>query len=265
MKRLVVFVFILLAGCHHNSQDTNVVTANFQFSNVGALGTQNAAFFEPGSLFVWDIAANKLDFIETLTLTPKGTTAALGDQTSTSIAGIELSGVPAVFAGKEGLVSASIAGQARFSTSSAYREDYKDTITAISAYVEDLRAQNQDPDLLFHPRDNNFRLVIIRSVLRARASSLSLGGTDASDPNKVVDIALNSPVGEIASVKVRIGTNTACGAPENSASDAASPVCFFNVLVLDPLYQEGDNPRMQFGLGASAPLDKLPAALRALH
>lgn len=105
-------------------------------------------------------------------------------------------------------------------------------------------------------------MVIVRSVIRAADSSLFVGGTDSSDPNKVVDVSLNIPGGEAVAFRVRVGTRTSCG--QTGGSDGKAPACFFNTLVLDPEYAEG-NPRMQFLTGSSFPAERLPDAFRSLR
>ncbi len=254
-------VTVALSGCVEKSLST--VSANYQFSNAAGLGTQNAGLYEPGSAFLWNIGAKKLEFLDTLDLTPTtpGGVAA-GDVTSTNVAEMGLTGLPSDLLGDEGLVKASIGAKSQFVAKGARREDYRDTITALGRYVEGLIAQGNDPDLILHPRDDNFRVVIVRSVVRAEDASLFLGGTDSSDPNKIVGVSVNLPGREAASFKVRLGTNTSCG--QSGGSNGKAPPCFFNTLVLDPHYVEG-NPRMQFRVGIPFPEGDLPDAFRSLR
>lgn len=95
---------VALSACQ---QDTSVLNTNFQFSNAAALGTQNAGLYEPGSTFLWNTSTNRLEFLDTLELTPStpGGVAA-GD----NVAEMGISGLPETLFGKEGLVKASIGG-----------------------------------------------------------------------------------------------------------------------------------------------------------
>ncbi len=261
--RTLLIGFLTIIGLSGCGTDSSTVKANFQYSEVAGLGTHNAANYEPGSLFIWNIETNELDFLETLTLTPQKTVVISDDQISKSIAGLKVERVPESLLGNEEIINASIAAQSEFIVTGAVREDYAGTITKISEYVRTLKGDQQNPDLLLHPRDDKYRLVIIRSVLRAQASSLSIGGADASEPGKVIDVDLNSPIGEIASVKVQVGSSTSCGSAGDDTAET-SPVCFFKTLVLDPHYEAG-TPTMQFKLGSKSPTENLPGAFRNLH
>lgn len=262
LTRLPLFLCAALAvsACRPG---TSALNANFQFSNAAGLGTQNAGLYEPGSTFLWNISSNRLEFLDTISLTPitPGGVSA-GDVSSTNVAEMGISGLPESLFGKEGLVKASIGAQSRFVAKGALREDYNNTITALAAYVQEQVEAGNNPDLILHPREDEFRIVVIRSVIRATDSSLFVGGTDSSDPNKVVDVALNIPGGEAIALRVRVGTRTACGRSEGA--DGKAPACFFNVQVLDPEYEE-DNPRMQFLVGSNYPADNLPDAFRSLR
>ncbi|MCV2871307.1 hypothetical protein OEZ71_03250 [Defluviimonas sp. WL0050] len=257
---LVFCAALALTACR---PDASMVSANFQFSNAAGLGTQNAGLYEPGSTFLWNTATNRLEFLDTLALTPTtpgGVSA--GDVSSTNVAEMGISGLPESLFGKEGLIKASIGAKSQFVAKGALREDYNNTITALANYVQEQVTAGNNPDLILHPREDEFRIVVVRSVIRANESSLFVGGTDSSDPNKVVDVSLNIPGGEAIALRVRVGTRTACGRSEGS--DGKSPACFFNVQVLDPEYEEG-NPRMQFLVGSAYPANNLPGAFRSLR
>lgn len=262
MRTIAFAAVLLLTACAGGPGGAPTVNVNMSYSNAGGFGTQNAGDFRPGSMFIWNVATNDMQFVDTLALTPRGEQVLPGDRQSSSVAGVGITGIPASLSGKEGLVSASVAAQSAFSAKGAYRQDYGNVQTALSAYVGAMLARGDDPDLTFRPRDPDYRVVVIRSVLRAEDSSLRIGGTDASDPNSVARVALNSPVGEIASVNVRAGTSTTCGAPGAAADDR--PVCFFNVVVYKPRYFEG-NPRLQWDPNAGYPAEQLPRAFRGLR
>jgi len=255
-KLLILVPLAVLAGC-----DTKPVNVNFNFSNVGGFGTHNTGLYNPGSLFIWNTETNDFRFLESLTLTPTGTVNYPGNIVSRSVAGMEVSGIPASLSGSEGLVEASISGQTEYILNGASRTDYKNTITKISEYVRKLISEGQDPDHLFKPRNDNYKLVIIRSVLKAKSSSLSIGGTDASDPSKIVDVALKTPIGDIASVKVKAGSSITCGSSDNTTG--TPPACFFNVLVLDPHYDE-NKTAMQFRLENKPANASITDAFRSL-
>jgi hypothetical protein len=226
----------LISGC---TEVVEQVTANFQYSNAGNLGTQNAGLFEPGSLFLWDTENNNLSFIDVLPLTSAGGAPAPANVTSSNVSSIELSGIP--LGNNEDLVRAQVGAQASFTAQSAVREDYRNLITALADYVVAMKESGNDPDLAFRPRDEGFRLVLIRSVIRAESSELRIGGTDVTDPNRVVALQ----VGDGARLDVRAGSSTSCGRPENSSGTL--PACFFNVAVFDPQYVV-PTPRMQFAV-----------------
>lgn len=91
-------------------------------SNAAGLGTQNAGLYEPGSLFVWNIEANALTFLDNLDLEPAAT-AAPGDVASRGVSGFALEGLPASLVGQAGLIEASVAAQAGDAVEGAVRED----------------------------------------------------------------------------------------------------------------------------------------------
>lgn len=256
MFNKIAFISTLLVatGCNTPIEQ---VTANFQYSNAGNLGTQNAGLFEPGSLFLWDTIANQISFLEVIPLTPVGTSSAPADLSSSNVAGIELSGVPV--GTNDDLLKASIGAQSTFFAKSAVREDYGRLISALALYTADLISQGADPDLTLRPRDPGIHLVLIRSVVRAESTKLSIGGLDATNPNSVV--AVN--VGELLSLNIRASSNISCAKPEGSNSSIKAPACFFNVAVFDPEYQEG-NPRLQF-LPRSADSNQLSSTFRSLR
>ncbi|SFR20335.1 hypothetical protein [Poseidonocella sedimentorum] len=232
------------------------VTANFQYSNAGNLGTQNAGLFEPGSLFLWDTETNALNFVDVLELTPVGGAPVPADISSSNVASIELSGVPV--GANDALIEASVGAMSSFIAKSAVREDYGRLVSALAGYVTELVEDGADPDILLRTRDPDARLVLIRSAVRAKESELRIGGVDASSPDSVVSITL----GDGLSLTVRAGSNTSCGVPEGSTAQT-SPACFFNVSVFDPEYVEG-TPKLQF-LQGGTPLDSLAAAFRGVR
>ncbi|MGC3936506.1 hypothetical protein ACOTTU_01745 [Roseobacter sp. EG26] len=232
------------------------VTANFQYSNAGSLGTQNAGLFEPGSLFLWNTATNELSFLDVLNLTPVGGSPAPANISSSNVSAIELSGIPV--GSNQDLVRAQVGAQAAFTAQSAVREDYKNLVTALANYVTEMVTEGTDPDVLLRPRDQAFRLVLVRSVIRAEDSELRIGGANASDPNSVVAVEIGSG----ASFNVRAGSSTSC-ASAGASGEGPLPACFFNVAIFDPQYVEG-NPRLQFNTVVE-PADRLADALRGLR
>ncbi len=254
MNKIVFSLAVALAlmGCIGGAER---VTANFQYSNAGNLGTQNAGLFEPGSLFLWDTTTDNLSFIDVLALTPAGGNPAPADVASSNVSAFELSGIPV--GSDEDLLQARIGSQASFRANSAVREDYVNLVTALATYVTEMKEGGVDPDLTLRPRDAGFRLVIIRSVIRAESSELRIGGTDATDPNSVVALQL----GDGITFNVRAGSSTSCARPQGSSG--ALPACFFNVAVFDPKYVP-DNPRMQFA-PATGSMDSLAQAFRGLR
>jgi hypothetical protein len=254
MKKVFFSGFIgllALAGC--GAEDR--VVANFQYSNAGNLGTQNAGLFEPGSMFLWDTAGNTLSFIDVLPLTPVGGSPAPADVASSNVSSIELKGIPVGNA--EVLLRAQIGAQASFVAESAVREDYRNSITALADYVTEMKDQRNDPDLILRPRDPGFRIVVVRSVIRARSSELNIGGADVTDPNSLVTIR----VGDGTKLSVKAGSSTSCARPEGTTGQL--PACFFNVAVYDPRYLL-NNPRMQFATVAASS-DQLAQAFRSVR
>jgi len=245
---------LLFSGCVHNNEQ---VTANFQYSNAGNLGTQNAGLFEPGSLFLWDTTSNRLSFLDVIPLTRVGGSPAPADVESANVAGIEFTGIPV--GADDKLLKAAIGASASFVAKSAVREDYGRLISALADYTTDLINQGADPDSTLRPREPGMRLVLIRSAVRANSSELRIGGIDATEPNSVVAVNL----GDTISLSVRAGSSTSCAKPAGSGSSTTAPVCFFNASVFDPEYQEG-NPRLQF-LQRSTGDDQLSNAFRRLR
>lgn len=236
IRAFFLAIAFLVSGCSGNS--ANQVIANFQYSNAGNLGTQNAGLFEPGTLFLWNTFENELSFLEVLKLQRVGGTPASADVSSTNVSAIELSGVPV--GGDNDLLKASVGAQASFTAKAAVREDYGQLITALSSYATDLKEQGNDPDLVLRSRAEGFRLVLIRSAIRAESSELRVGGVDATKPNSIISVSVGSGV----SVDVKAGSNTSCSRP-SSSNTGSLPACFFNIAVFDPRYVEG-NPRLQF-------------------
>lgn len=257
---VLAFAALWLAGCSQTSGP--IVTADLTYTNAGGFGTQNAADYRPGSMFIWNTSTNSLQFIDTLNLHKVSTDILPGTRTSNRIGGIAVAGVPASLAGQEGLLSASIGAQSTFSVTGGFREDYSGVQSNLSEYVGQMLARGDDPDLLFRPREDDHRVVVIRSVLRAQESSLRIGGTDATNPVSIARIQLNSPIGEIASINVRAGTSTTCGAPPDTPPHQR-PMCFFNVVVYKPVYV-ADNKRLQWE-NIPFPNQNLPAAFRSIR
>lgn len=245
-------LILTLMGCGGGAER---ITANFQYSNAGNLGTQNAGLFEPGSLFLWDTTTNNLSFIDILALTPVTGNPAPADVASSNVSAFELSGIPV--GSDEDLLQARIGAEASFMANSAVREDYRNLVTALATYVTEMKEGGADPDLAFRPRDAGFRIVIVRSVIRAQSSELRIGGTDATDPNSVVSLQ----AGDGITFNIRAGSSTSCARPQGS--NGTLPACFFNVAVFDPKYVP-DNPRMQFA-PATGSMDSLAQAFRGLR
>ncbi|MDH3263102.1 MAG: hypothetical protein OEM24_03800 [Paracoccaceae bacterium] len=263
MKNLALLAALAMIPACTGDPVSPTLNVTMAFSNAGGFGTQNAGDFQPGSMFIWNTSTNEMQFIDTLGLRLREAEILPGNRSSTSVAGIGISGIPASLQGSEGLVEASLSARSSFSAAGAYRQDYRNVETALSQYVADMIARGADPNLLFRPRDPLYRVVVIRSVLRAQDSGLSIGGADASNPNSIAEVKLNSPIGEIASVNVRAGSSTTCGAPAGTEPESR-PVCFFNVVVYKPTYV-ADNPRLQWDPNAGYPADELPAAFRGLR
>ena len=67
-----------------------------------------------------------------------------------------------------------------------------------------MKADGNDPDLVLRPRNDNYRIVIINSVLRTKNSVMSVGGTNVSEPNTVAKITVAVPLLDIASVRASV-------------------------------------------------------------
>ena len=154
--------------------------------------------------------------------------SAPADIVSSNVSSIELNGIPV--GSDEELFRARVGAQASFTAKSAIREDYRNLITALAAYVVTLKEAENDPDLILRPREAGFRLVVIRSVIRAESSELKIAGSDATDPNSVASLQIGGGV----SLNVQAGSSTSCARPQGSVTEL--PACFFNVAVFDPQY-----------------------------
>ena len=242
------------------------VTADFRFSNATGLGIQNAGFLDLGTMYVWDLSHNVLHPIGVADLDVAPAPNVLpGSQASTGVQGVKVSGVPVNLSGKKGFLATEIGKKTKFKVEDAIREEGRNVTAPFKQYVQNEVRDGNNPDSTLHPRDDNFRIVMIRSVLRAQKFEMSVGGTSASDPNTVAQVSIAIPGVEIASIRVRAGHKLTCGSGTGSYNGELPPACFFNVVVRDPHYtgKPEDEGRMQF-LTKRSPLENLPAAFRKL-
>jgi hypothetical protein len=229
-KTFLLISAVFLAACVHNQGST--IQADFRFSEAGGLGIQNAAGYQPGSVFRWDIQTNQLIYLDDISLNPAAHDIP-GFHRSISIAGVEVANLPTALLGERGALSAAVAAQSEFMVEGAYRHSYSAVWTALSRYANSVASDGHNAELIFRPNDPNSRIVVVNSVYRAQNSLLRVGGADASDENKVAEVTFPSPIGGVASVRVRAGSSTACGATSDTAPQVP-PACFFNVMVVDP-------------------------------
>ena len=259
-----LLLLTLTATCMQPQPDIPKVTTDFRFSNATGLGIQNAGFLDLGTMYVWDISNNVLHPIGVagLDVAPKSNVLS-GSQASKGVQGVKVSGVPMNLSGQNGLIATEIGKETKFSVEGAIREEYRNVTAPFKQYVRNEVRDGNNPDSTLHPRDDNFRIVMIRSVLRAQKFEMSVGGTSASDPDTVAQLSIAIPGVEIASIRVRAGAKLTCGSGKASYNDELPPACFFNVVVRDPHYtgKEEDEGRMQF-LTKHASLENLPAAFR---
>ena len=261
-----LLLLTLTAACMQQPPDIPKVTADFRFSNATGLGIQNAGFLDLGTMYVWDISNNVLHPIGVagLDVAPKSNVLS-GSQASKGVQGVKVSGVPMNLSGQNGLIATEIGKETKFSVEGAIREEYRNVTAPFKQYVQNEVRDGNNPDSTLHPRDDNFRIVMIRSVLRAQKFEMSVGGTSASDPDTVAQVSIAIPGVEIASIRVHAGAKSTCGSGKASYNGELPPACFFNVVVRDPQYtgKLEDEGRMQF-LTKHAPLEGLPAAFRKL-
>jgi hypothetical protein len=242
------------------------VTADFRFSNATGLGIQNAGFLDLGTMYVWDLSHNVLHPIGVADLDVAPAPNVLpGSQASTGVQGVKVSGVPVNLSGKKGFLATEIGKKTKFKVEDAIREEGRNVTAPFKQYVQNEVRDGNNPDSTLHPGDDNFRIVMIRSVLRAQKFEMSVGGTSASDPDTVAQVSIAIPGVEIVSIRVRAGAKLTCGSAKASYHGELPPACFLNVVVRDPHYtgKEEDEGRMQF-LTKHAPLENLPAAFRKL-
>lgn len=246
-----------LAGC--NQQAGVELTPDFSYSNAGSVGTYNSGQYDAGSLFVWNIYDNKMMYVTTLELHKKELKdKAKGNLTSSKVTGFDISGIPTPLQGQKKMIEAEISKRTYFNAENAKRESYNRVMTALSDYVKYLVDEGQNADLTFHPRNNNYRVVIITSIVRSSKTELKFSGADGSE--NMARISLKTPVGDIGEVTVKNGSSVEC---KSSGLSETNPPCFFNVKVLDPHYDEGI-PRLQWRT-YPYPNEKLPDAFRALN
>ena len=93
-----------------------------------------------------------------------------------------MSGVPVNLSGQNGLLATEIGKETKFTVEGAIREEGRNVTAPFKQYVQNEVRDGNNPDSTLHPRDDNFRIVMIRSVLRAQKFEMSVGGTSASDP-----------------------------------------------------------------------------------
>ena len=261
-----LLLLTLTAACMQQPPPIPKVTADFRYSNATGLGLQNAGFLDLGTMYVWDLSHNVLHPIgvANLEVAPRRNVLP-GSQASTGVQGVKVSGVPVNLSGKNGLLAIEIGKKTKFSVEGAIREEYRNVTAPFKQYVRNELRDGNNPDSTLHPRNDNFRIVMIRSVLRAQKFEMSVGGTSASDPNTVAHVSIAIPGVEIASIRVRAGHKLTCGSGTVSYNGELPPACFFNVVVRDPHYtgKPEDEGRMQF-LTKRSPLENLPAAFRKL-
>jgi hypothetical protein len=255
---LAVFcVASVLSGC----PDPIRITPVYDYSNAAGLGTYNTGRYGPGSTFIWNIEKNVMQYVADLDLSESSRSETSGSLTSRTVGGVSAEGIPDSLTGSESIIEAKIAAASSFRAIDATRESFGGEISALSRYVGEMVDTGQDADLTFRPRDDRYRVVVIRSVVRARDTEIRVGGAAGDEDGKLLEIGVNTPAGEVVSVSVDASDTRTCKA---SAASATNPVCFFNVVVYDPTYVVG-NPRLQWVLSDAFPADELPAAFRSLR
>ena len=142
------------------------------------------------------------------------------------VQGVKVSGVPVNFSGQNGLIATEIGKETKFSVEGAIREEYRNVTAPFKQYVQNEVRDGNNPDSTLHPRDDNFRIVMIRSVLRAQKFEMSVGGTSASDPETVAQVSIAIPGVEIASIRVRAGAKLTCGSGKASYNGELPPSLF---------------------------------------
>ena len=88
--------------------------------------------------------------------------------------------------------------------------------------VNEVRDGN-NPDPTLHPRNDSFRIVMIRSVLRAHKFEMSVGETSASNPDTEAHLSIAIPAVEIASIRMCAGAKLACGSGKASYNNKQPP------------------------------------------
>ena len=163
---------ILLTGCGQVI-DCNVptVTADFRYSKAGGFGFQNAGFHTLGEMFVWNISNNALHPIGVaeLNLAPSANTFP-GFQDSAGVSGLRLAGIPNTLLGKARLLAAEKRQQTKFTIEGATKEGTQNVRPAFVKYVTDIKADGNDPDVVLRPRNDNYWIVTINSVLHTKTA-----------------------------------------------------------------------------------------------
>ncbi len=212
-------------------------------------------------MFIWNIEDNTMQHVADLDLRETSRSRSSGTLTSDTIAGVAIEGVPEFLWSKRGIIESKIAAQSRFEAIDAVREGFGGEISALSKFVAELVEEGQDADLTFRPRDQRYRVVVIRSVVRARRTEIRIGGVSKNGEAAVAKISIQTPAGDLASIAVDASDLRTCQARDGAE---INPVCFFNVVVYDPTYVV-DNPRLQWVLTNEFPRDELPDAFRSIR
>ena len=175
-----LLLLTLIAACMQPQPDIPRVTADFRFSNATGLGIQNAGFLDLGTMYVWDISNNVLHPIGVagLDVAPKSNVLS-GSQSSKGVQGVKVSGVPVNLSGQNGFIATEIGKETKFLVEGAIREECRDVTAPFKQYVRNEVRDGNNLASTLHPRDDNFRIVMIRSVLRAQKFEMSVGGTSA--------------------------------------------------------------------------------------
>ena len=91
-------------------------------------------------------------------------------QDSAGVSGLRLAGIPNTLLGKAGLLAAEIRQQIKFTNEGATKEGTQNVRPAFVKYVTDMKADGNDPDLVLRRRNDNYRIVIINSVLHTKTA-----------------------------------------------------------------------------------------------
>lgn len=250
---------ILVAGCVDptGSPESQLGRVNYAYSTAGNVGVYDPKGFIPGTIFLWDTSTNTLQEIDPLQLgsprvSPSPRTIEVERLSNVGVEGLQIANF--------NLVDLDVGAKVGVRVGNSSRERYSGIKDALTAYAEREVSAGRDVDREFRTRDDNYRLVIIQTVVRA--ADVEFFARGAGEDSRVVGFEIKLPNASILNASVDVSNTANCSAIEGAAADSR-PICFIEVVVIDPTYVAG-NPLLQWDTVVNYNRFDLAQALREL-